>query len=187
MSSTDCEICNWTAPSLPMSGSTLSVMPISRCETVEVTWPVVAATEEPVMTGRDSPTKSVASLLWVVVMAGTERIFRSPLRGENPITGQSPRATAWCSACASHTAPTSSASMASSRMTQSARASSRRGNSGAARFTFDVPELTDGVSFVVIALHTAYLYFLLTGLLWVIPAMLVIKWMAGPFNKPDKD
>ena len=31
------------------------------------------------------------------------------------------------------------------------------------------------------------LYFLLTGLLWVIPAMLVIKWMAGPFNKPDKD
>ncbi len=31
------------------------------------------------------------------------------------------------------------------------------------------------------------LYFLLTGLLWVIPAMLVIKWMAGPFNKPDAD
>lgn len=30
------------------------------------------------------------------------------------------------------------------------------------------------------------LYFLLTGLLWVIPAMLVIKWMAGPFKKdPD--
>jgi hypothetical protein len=27
------------------------------------------------------------------------------------------------------------------------------------------------------------LYFLLTGLLWVIPAMLVIKWMAGPFKK----
>lgn len=31
------------------------------------------------------------------------------------------------------------------------------------------------------------LYFLLTGLLWVIPAMLVIKWMAGPFNKKDAD
>jgi hypothetical protein len=27
------------------------------------------------------------------------------------------------------------------------------------------------------------LYFLLTGLLWVIPAMLVIKWMAGPIKK----
>ena len=27
------------------------------------------------------------------------------------------------------------------------------------------------------------LYFLLNGLLWVIPAMLVIKWMAGPFKK----
>ncbi|MBX4869680.1 MULTISPECIES: DUF2842 domain-containing protein [Rhizobium] len=24
------------------------------------------------------------------------------------------------------------------------------------------------------------LYFLLTGLLWVLPAMLIIKWMAGP-------
>ncbi|THV25603.1 DUF2842 domain-containing protein [Peteryoungia ipomoeae] len=24
------------------------------------------------------------------------------------------------------------------------------------------------------------LYFLLTGLLWVVPAMLIIKWMAGP-------
>ncbi|MFN3718906.1 MAG: DUF2842 domain-containing protein [Rhizobium rhizophilum] len=31
------------------------------------------------------------------------------------------------------------------------------------------------------------LYFLLTGLLWVIPAMLVIKWMAGPFKKKDVD
>ncbi|AOG09278.1 MULTISPECIES: DUF2842 domain-containing protein [Rhizobium/Agrobacterium group] len=31
------------------------------------------------------------------------------------------------------------------------------------------------------------LYFLLTGLLWVIPAMLVIKWMAGPFKKKDAD
>lgn len=31
------------------------------------------------------------------------------------------------------------------------------------------------------------LYFLLTGLLWVIPAMLVIKWMAGPFTKKDAD
>ena len=28
------------------------------------------------------------------------------------------------------------------------------------------------------------LYFLLTGLLWVVPAMLVIKWMAGPLKKP---
>lgn len=27
------------------------------------------------------------------------------------------------------------------------------------------------------------LYFLLTGLLWVVPAMLVIKWMAGPGKK----
>ncbi|MGL4196430.1 MAG: DUF2842 domain-containing protein [Allorhizobium sp.] len=27
------------------------------------------------------------------------------------------------------------------------------------------------------------LYFLLTGLLWVVPAMLVIKWMAGPIKK----
>ncbi len=25
-----------------------------------------------------------------------------------------------------------------------------------------------------------FLYFLLTGLLWVLPAMLIIKWMAGP-------
>jgi len=24
------------------------------------------------------------------------------------------------------------------------------------------------------------LYFLLTGLLWVLPAMVIIKWMAGP-------
>jgi len=24
------------------------------------------------------------------------------------------------------------------------------------------------------------LYFLLSGLLWVLPAMLIIKWMAGP-------
>jgi hypothetical protein len=31
------------------------------------------------------------------------------------------------------------------------------------------------------------LYFLLTGLLWVIPAMLVIKWMAGPFKNKDTD
>lgn len=31
------------------------------------------------------------------------------------------------------------------------------------------------------------LYFLLTGLLWVIPAMLVIKWMAGPLKKKDTD
>ena len=31
------------------------------------------------------------------------------------------------------------------------------------------------------------LYFLLTGLLWVIPSMLVIKWMAGPFKKKDAD
>lgn len=31
------------------------------------------------------------------------------------------------------------------------------------------------------------LYFLLTGLLWVVPAMLVIKWMAGPLKKKDAD
>ncbi|KPF43123.1 DUF2842 domain-containing protein [Rhizobium sp. G187] len=29
------------------------------------------------------------------------------------------------------------------------------------------------------------LYFLLTGLLWVVPAMLVIKWMAGSRKKQD--
>ncbi|MBP1843532.1 uncharacterized protein (DUF983 family) [Rhizobium petrolearium] len=29
-----------------------------------------------------------------------------------------------------------------------------------------------------------FLYFLLSGLLWVLPAMLIIKWMAGP--KPGK-
>ncbi|WP_439871665.1 DUF2842 domain-containing protein [Rhizobium leguminosarum] len=27
------------------------------------------------------------------------------------------------------------------------------------------------------------LYFLFTGLLWVLPAMLIIKWMAGPPQK----
>ena len=32
-----------------------------------------------------------------------------------------------------------------------------------------------------------HLYFLLTGLLWVVPAMLVIKWMAGPLKKKDAD
>ena len=31
------------------------------------------------------------------------------------------------------------------------------------------------------------LYFLLTGLLWVVPAMLVIKWMAGPLKRKDAD
>ena len=81
MSSTDCETWSCTAPSLPMSGRTLSWMPMSRCDTVEVTWPVCGAMVAPVMTGRDSPTKIVASLLWVVVTAGTERTFRSPLRG----------------------------------------------------------------------------------------------------------
>ncbi|KGD99317.1 MULTISPECIES: DUF2842 domain-containing protein [Rhizobium/Agrobacterium group] len=29
-----------------------------------------------------------------------------------------------------------------------------------------------------------FLYFLLSGMLWVLPAMLIIKWMAGP--KPGK-
>jgi len=28
-----------------------------------------------------------------------------------------------------------------------------------------------------------FLYFLLTGMLWVLPAMLIIKWMAGPVRK----
>ncbi len=28
-----------------------------------------------------------------------------------------------------------------------------------------------------------FLYFLLSGLLWVLPAMLIIKWMAGPVRK----
>ena len=27
------------------------------------------------------------------------------------------------------------------------------------------------------------LYFLLSGLLWILPAMLIIKWMAGPGKK----
>jgi hypothetical protein len=27
---------------------------------------------------------------------------------------------------------------------------------------------------------TQFLYFLLTGLIWILPAMLLIKWMAGP-------
>lgn len=27
------------------------------------------------------------------------------------------------------------------------------------------------------------LYFLLSGLLWILPAMLIIKWMAGPRKK----
>jgi len=29
-----------------------------------------------------------------------------------------------------------------------------------------------------------FLYFLLSGLLWILPAMLIIKWMAGPVQKP---
>jgi len=28
-----------------------------------------------------------------------------------------------------------------------------------------------------------FLYFLLSGLLWILPAMLIIKWMAGPRPK----
>jgi Protein of unknown function (DUF2842). len=28
-----------------------------------------------------------------------------------------------------------------------------------------------------------FIYFLLTGLLWILPAMLIIKWMAGPVRK----
>lgn len=28
-----------------------------------------------------------------------------------------------------------------------------------------------------------FLYFLLSGLLWILPAMLIIKWMAGPARK----
>ncbi|GEO84634.1 MULTISPECIES: DUF2842 domain-containing protein [Alphaproteobacteria] len=28
-----------------------------------------------------------------------------------------------------------------------------------------------------------FLYFLLSGLLWVLPAMAIIKWMAGPVQK----
>ncbi len=27
------------------------------------------------------------------------------------------------------------------------------------------------------------IYFLLSGLLWILPAMLIIKWMAGPVRK----
>ena len=30
------------------------------------------------------------------------------------------------------------------------------------------------------------LYFTLTGLLWILPAMLIIKWMAGPIDKQDR-
>ena len=29
-----------------------------------------------------------------------------------------------------------------------------------------------------------FLYFLLSVLLWILPAMLIIKWMAGPVQKP---
>ena len=29
------------------------------------------------------------------------------------------------------------------------------------------------------------LYFLFAGLLWILPAMLIIKWMAGPVRKND--
>ena len=29
------------------------------------------------------------------------------------------------------------------------------------------------------------LYFLFSGLLWILPAMLIIKWMAGPPRKND--
>ena len=29
-----------------------------------------------------------------------------------------------------------------------------------------------------------FLYFPLSGLLWILPAMLIIKWMAGPVQKP---
>lgn len=30
-----------------------------------------------------------------------------------------------------------------------------------------------------------FAYFLFTGLLWVLPAMLIVKWMAGPVEKKD--
>ena len=43
-------------------------------------------------------------------------------------------------------------------------------------------------TFATLLLGTApwwvdFLYFLITGLLWVLPAMLIIKWMAGPKPK----
>jgi len=31
----------------------------------------------------------------------------------------------------------------------------------------------------------ALLYFLLTGLLWILPAMVIIRWMAGPPSNSD--
>jgi hypothetical protein len=31
-----------------------------------------------------------------------------------------------------------------------------------------------------------FAYFLFTGLLWVLPAMLIIKWMAGPVERQDQ-
>lgn len=43
-----------------------------------------------------------------------------------------------------------------------------------AAITFAVARLGDAGSLA----H--FLYFLLTGFLWVIPAMFLIKWMAGP-------
>lgn len=46
-----------------------------------------------------------------------------------------------------------------------------------AAITFAVARLGEAGSFV----H--FLYFLLTGLLWVVPAMLLIKWMAGPVQR----
>lgn len=31
--------------------------------------------------------------------------------------------------------------------------------------------------------YVHFLYFLISGLLWILPAMLIIKWMAGPKPK----
>lgn len=31
-----------------------------------------------------------------------------------------------------------------------------------------------------------FAYFLFTGLLWVLPAMLIVKWMAGPVGQQDR-
>lgn len=44
-------------------------------------------------------------------------------------------------------------------------------------------------TFATLLLGTApwwvhFLYFLISGLLWILPAMVIIKWMAGPRPKP---
>src|SRR5665213_3954215 len=76
---------SWMLPSSPISGVTLRVMPMSLYDTVddwanEVLMEVVdpeasGSAETPVMTGSSSVTVMVASLLWVVTIVLSWRIF----------------------------------------------------------------------------------------------------------------